>query len=234
MASWQLTERAPVVFDSERVVHSASTIKVAILIAAFHAVDNGGLGLGDQVALPAHRPGGTGVLRELRCRWLRLDDLLTLMIVISDNTATNAVLSAVGFDEVAAVLDDLGCTATAVERYLMYPQNTGRLVTTALDQARMMAQLATGRAVSPESTEHALHMLSRQQVRDRVPARLPEEARCWNKTGEVSGTRHDVALLGRYQPECVLAVLSDRVSDERAACDYMADLGAAAYRALVG
>ncbi|WP_093146414.1 serine hydrolase [Saccharopolyspora antimicrobica] len=240
-AAWDLTEREPVLLGAERVVPAASTIKVLIMISALRAVQGGRIGLDDEVELPAQRVGGAGLLRLLRSvDRISLRDLITLMIVVSDNAATNAVIDAVGFAAIRDCAADLGCTDTRVERRLMHHHEPGRNETTALDQARVLDRLAGGTALPPELTEHALGVLAEQQVRDRLPALLPVGANCWNKTGELLGLRHDVGLLGTDRPQAVIAVLVDELTDERSlsdyrggpACEAIAVLGRAAFAAL--
>ncbi|MEU6131578.1 serine hydrolase [Saccharopolyspora sp. NPDC047091] len=236
-AAWDLRERVPVLSGADREVHPASTIKVLVMISALQQVHIGRSTLGESVPIPVERAGGSGVLRELSgVDRLALRDLIALMIVISDNAATNAVIDAVGFPAIARCAAELGCTSTRVERRLMDVHAPGRNATSAHDQARILDRLATGRALPPELTEHALRVLSRQQVRDRLPALLPEGARCWNKTGEIAHARHDVALIGDHRPRAVVAVLVDELGDERAAhrlaCDRIAELGLRVFRAL--
>ncbi|KAA5838363.1 serine hydrolase [Saccharopolyspora hirsuta] len=240
-AAWDLAEREPVLLGAERVVPAASTIKVLVMITALRAVQAGRIGLDDPLDLPAERVGGAGLLRQLRSiERISLRDLITLMIVISDNAATNAVIDAVGFDAIRDCAADLGCTGTRVERRLMHHHEPGRNETTALDQARVLDRLAGGAALPPDLTEHALGVLAEQQVRDRLPARLPAGATCWNKTGELLGLRHDVGLIGADRPRAVIAVLVDELTDERSlsdyrggpACDAIAALGRSAFDAL--
>ncbi|GAA0536776.1 serine hydrolase [Saccharopolyspora thermophila] len=240
-AAWALDEREPVLVGAERVVRAASTIKVLVMITALRAVCSGRIGLDTEVELPAERVGGSGVLRELpSVRRISLRDLVTLMIIISDNAATNAMIDVVGLDAIRDCAADLGCTDTRVERRLMDVDAPGRNETTALDQARVLDALARGAALPPDLTDHALGVLARQQVRDRLPALLPEGARCWNKTGELEGLRHDVGLIGTDRPRAVVAVLVDELTDERSArgsrggpaCDAIAELGRAVYRSL--
>ncbi|KEI44029.1 beta-lactamase [Saccharopolyspora rectivirgula] len=243
LAAWHLEEREPVLVNAETVVHAASTIKTLVMITALQQVQAGRLALDAEVPLPAERPGGAGVLAELTSvHRLSLADLLRLMIVISDNTAANAVIDVVGFPAIRRCAEQLGCTATRVERRLMEVSAPGRIETTALDQARVFDALATGRALTTELTGFALDVLRRQQVRDRLPALLPREAGCWHKTGEISGVRHDVGLIGGSRPQAVVAVLVDQLTDERStadhrggpACELIARIGRAAFDALPG
>lgn len=240
-AAWDLQEREPVLLGANREVHPASTIKVLIMITALREAHAGRVALDTSVALPAERTGGFGVLRELpSVHRVALADLITLMIVVSDNAATNAVIDIIGFDAIAECTAELGCERTRVERRLMDVHAPGRNTTCALDQARVLDRLATERALPPELTRHALGVLARQQVRDRLPALLPASARCWNKTGEIRGARHDVALIGDDRPRTVVAVLVDELTDEfssrgsgrSAVYDHFADLGVRVYRAL--
>ncbi|WP_233576042.1 serine hydrolase [Saccharopolyspora rhizosphaerae] len=242
IASWDLDEGVPVLRCPEVEVHSASTIKVLVMITALRAVAEGRLDLDRVVPLPASRTRGTGVLFEIpSVPAMSLRDLINLMIVVSDNAATNAVIDEVGFPAIAACTAGLGCTGTRVERHIMDTAAPGVLQTTALDQARVMAALARGEALPPEQTRHALAVLSRQQVVDRIPLRLPEDARCWNKTGEIKGLRHDVALLSADDtPRVVLAVLVDQLTDPVSTKGYrggdgvhaIAAVGEAAWRAM--
>ncbi|QUH02704.1 serine hydrolase [Saccharopolyspora erythraea] len=233
-AAWNLDEREPVLFGARRVVNPASTIKVLVMLTALREVQRGGLALDTEVRIPDERVGGAGVLKDLPgLRCLELADAVTLMITISDNTATNAVIEAVGFEAIGELAAELGCEGTQVQRLLMRVRDPGRNTTCALDQARILDALARGTVLSPQLTDHALGVLSRQQVRDRLPALLPEGARCWNKTGEIDGSRHDVALIGdQERPRAVVAVLVDELADHRAGVDRIAGLGLRVYAAL--
>lgn len=240
-AAWDLREREPVTTDAERPVQAASTIKTLVMIAALRQVQDGYLALDQPVNLPGQRAGGTGVLCEIpSVTRLAFGDLINLMIVVSDNAATNAVIDTTGFDAVAGCANDLGAHDTRVERRLMDHTARGKNITTALDQARILDALATGRALQKDLTQHALDTLHRQQVRDRLPARLGRTAQTWNKTGELHGLRHDTGLIGDDEPRVVVAALIDGLADEKSTQDYrggpgtdaIAELGEAVWKSL--
>lgn len=240
-AAWDLDEREPVLHGADQQVEAASTIKVLIMIAALREVHDGSLALDTELRLPHQRVGGTGILRELpSVHRLPLGELLNLMIVVSDNAATNLLLETVGFDAVAECASSLGATSTRVERLLMDAEAEGLNLTTARDQALVLDLLARGSALPEDLTKHALDVLARQQIRDRLPAHLPELTRCWNKTGEQLTLRHDVGLIGDDRPRAVVAVLVDELADELSSRDYrggpacprIADLGSAVHEAL--
>lgn len=207
-------------FDADRQVRAASTIKVLLLMAALRAVDSGTLSLRQEVELPAleSRVEGSGVLKELSSvDILSLADVLTLMIIVSDNTATNLAIDLVGFEPVAALAAELGCTGTRLERRMFdtSAQADGRRnETSARDQVLVLAGLAGSAVLSDESRGFALDVLGRQQVRDRLPALLPESAICLNKTGDLNGVRHDVGLITAESGRtAAVAVLVDEIVD---------------------
>lgn len=246
-AAWHLDEKEPVLIGDSRPVDAASTIKILVMITALRAVQDATLRWASALPLPepGERTGGTGVLRELRgIRSMELVDLITLMIVVSDNVATNTVIDAVGRAAVTDTAASLGCPDTQLQRH--FNDTTAQVagldnVTTAEDQARILAALASGEALNPDSTRYALDVLARQQLRDRLPAYLPWGASCWNKTGEESCLRHDVGLVGTGEtPEAVVAVLVDDLTDARSlgirggpAVDYIARCGEAVHSALL-
>ena len=106
--------------DGERVVPAASTIKVPILVAVLRLVARGDLGLADSIRLGDDRVGGSGPLAALASvTQLQVGELLDLMITLSDNDATNALLDLVGVGVVDRLCPELGMGRTSVRRRLM-------------------------------------------------------------------------------------------------------------------
>src|SRR5690242_5767970 len=98
---------------------AASTIKLAVLIALFRALDAGQLRLDDERVLrDSDKVAGSGVLSALHAGLApTLHDLAHLMIAISDNTASNLCIEAAGgLPAVNAACQDLGATNTILGR----------------------------------------------------------------------------------------------------------------------
>ena len=214
--------------DAGVVFPAASTIKVPLLLLALERAQAGKLDLTERFELRAvDRVGGAGVLHELGAG-LRpsLQDLLTLMIVVSDNTATNLVIERLGVDAVNAWLGERGCPHTRLVGKLQLPpeqhnpaQRRGeRNCTTASEQARLLLGLWRGERLDPIHRELALSILGRQQQRDILARPLPHDAQgtplyqTHTKSGELGGVHHDVGLLRLPRGLCV-ALLSRGGSD---------------------
>ena len=203
--------------EGSRVVPAASTIKVLLLVCALGRVAEGLWGLDQPFTLSRERVGGAGALDMLpSVGELSLDELLHLMIALSDNDATNAVIDRLDAGEVAARAAALGLGNTCLQRRMMdqAAREAGREnLTSARDLARLMVLLRAGEALPPEQTAYALRVLARQQDRDGLPAALPPGVWCGNKTGELHGIRHDVALRERDGHWAAVAVTATDLDD---------------------
>jgi beta-lactamase class A len=98
---------------------TASVFKVPVLVEFYRQAERGALSLDQQVILTERdKVPGSGVLKELsEGLSVSLRDLLSLMMIVSDNTATDLIAGKVGFDNVNATLDELGLHRTKVVRY---------------------------------------------------------------------------------------------------------------------
>lgn len=200
-------------WEADEVFPAASLIKLPILVEVLRRVDTGELVLDDVVPIrPEDKVGGTGILKELgSVSALSVQDLITLMIVLSDNTASNLCIDKVSMKAVNETATSLGLLHTRLNRKMMdfEARRAGRENwTSARDMARLLELLATKRILSRTSCELAVDILSRQQLRDRLPRYLPAEVRVAHKTGELPGLRHDAGILFLNRGPVVIAVLT--------------------------
>lgn len=233
-----------VTWQPDRVFPSASVIKLPVLVAALDQAESSRLDL-DRTVSVSHdaRVGGSGILKELRLDALSMRDLLTLMIVLSDNTATNVCLERVGFPVVNDCARRGGCESTRCERLLMDTdarRRGWRNETSARDMAEFVSRLTRGELLSPDGTAYALDVLRRQQSRWDLALRLPEGVDLAHKTGELQGLRHDVGLLTVGGEQAAIAVLCDGFIDPQMpenlvggeASDLLANIGDLVFAAM--
>jgi beta-lactamase class A len=202
----------PLLIHADDVVTAASTIKVPILAAALDDVDAGRLDLTQPTPIPAERAGGSGVLQTLpSVHSLTLADLLTLMIIVSDNTATNVVIDLIGMERVNQYCADVGLAGTVLRRKMM-DAGAARLglenTTTARDQATLLDAIAWRNLLPAQLRAFAIQTLERQQFNEGLPSLLPDEVIVAHKTGWLPGVRHDVGLItGTNGRQAVVAAL---------------------------
>ena len=212
---------------------TASTIKVPILIALLRRVERTELSLDDRLAVDeATRAPGSGILRELSLGVeLSVRDLATLMIVVSDNTATNMLIDLVGLERVNETMLEFGFTRTRLVQRLDFPKigkdARNLAVTTPAELAGIMEALATGQILSEGSRETILEIMHRQHLLGLVPRYLPHNPyaaemdepdnglRIANKTGGWTGMRADMALVEWPGVRYVIGVVTEGDPDTR-------------------
>ena len=98
------------------VFFTASTLKVPVLVELYRQVDLGAVDLNRRVELTdRHRVPGSGILKEMTAGISpTVHDLALLMIIISDNTATDILYDLVGGDNLNNTLRELGLRTTRI------------------------------------------------------------------------------------------------------------------------
>lgn len=183
---------------SADVVHkSASVIKVPILVEAIRRVKEHQIALTDEfVLLDKDRTPGSGILACMHTGIpLTLRDLLTLMIIVSDNTATNMIIDMLGPDSVNETMRSMGFTSSVLRRkmYDMNAFNNGvHNVCTAADMADLLAQIVRN---DSEWNKIILEILKQQQDCDRLGMMLPRDVQLSSKSGSITGVVHDCGIV---------------------------------------
>jgi beta-lactamase class A len=193
---------------------AASTVKVLISAAMWCAVEEGALDPGRRLpAGDAPAPGGGGLLESFDAGTaLTLADLDILMLAVSDNAATNALMGVVGLDQVNALAARLGLTGTAVRRPMMDVEAAERgddNTTCAGDMAALMAALGRAVDIPLRACRRVLHGLSQSHHTDVIARHLSAPGRivaC--KQGMLASVLHDVALVEDARGRVAMAVLS--------------------------
>jgi beta-lactamase class A len=196
--------------------YAASTMKVALVIAAYRQADAGVLDLAERVEVHDDFASAVDAPRFTMDRdddsdpepWRRLGEKVSLRwlglraLVRSSNLATNLLLERVGVPAVQETLQAMGTAGSTVTRGIedAAAREAGlQNLVTASDLARTLQALASGTAASPQACAEILDMLAAQQLRDTIPAQLPPETRVAHKSGWVDGISHDAGIV--YPPE---------------------------------
>ena len=228
-----LTTGDEVSIDGDAVMATASTIKVPILVEFYRQVEAGLTTLDTPLtSTAANYAPGSGVLRDLSLGiTMRAEDVATLMIVVSDNTATNMLIDHLGLGAINATMAAMGCPETRLVNRIHF-ETIGKdaknlAVTTPRSLARLMELIATDAILTPASCAGILGIMRKQHYRDNVPRYLPftpyaEELessdnglRIFNKTGGWTGLRADVALIEWPGTRYVITAFTDRDPDGR-------------------
>lgn len=220
LSAWPLAEPAAAVdVAADTPVPAASTIKLFILAALL-----GSHGLSGEVVMTSEdQVGGSGVLNSLSAgRAWPLTDLATLMIIVSDNTATNLLIDLLGVVFINDWIRAHGWHGTNLVGKLMQPGRRVSSHTTPRDLADCLARLWQGELLPAAETAAARKILERQHYKDALGRELGFDAfgdgsgiRIASKSGSIVGVRNEVAVISRAGKEYVVAIMTSDCRDER-------------------
>ena len=231
-----LASREEIAINADVRFPTASTIKTAVMLEVYHQAAEGKLSLDAAVTLgEGEKVGGSGILNGLSSGIpFKIRDLVHLMIVLSDNTATNMLVTRLGTERIDARLTGYGLKEIKIFRPTfrdgkpdIFPElekEFGLGMSTPRDMGRLMALIAEGRAVNKEASASMLATLRRQQDRGMIPRLLPDGVQVGNKTGTDSeklpdakgrrgAIRADAAIVTGQDLNYVVAIFTRRGAD---------------------
>jgi len=207
-------------FNGDERVRTASTIKVAVMIEAFTRVAEGRAKWTDELVLTkAARYGGSGVLPELADGLrLTLRDCVNLMMVVSDNTATNMVLDYLTTDAVNARMSTLGFKDTRIMRRIggggeskegKEPDNKrfGLGATTPHEMVLILEKLEAGEIVNKAAAKEMIDLMKREQARYAIGRTI--DAPMASKYGALDRLRSCAAIVYSKQGRIAIAITVD-------------------------
>lgn len=215
---------------SDERVRTASTIKLPVMAAVFAAIGQGKARWDETLEMKAaDKVSGSGGIRELADGTrLTIRDLVRLMIVVSDNTATNLLLDRFGGDFVNAEMDRLGLRQTRSLRKILgdgtnlKPVASGHSkegllpefrrfgigVSTPREMVGLLEHLERRRLASDGAAVEMLDILKRQQYKEGIGRQFPDE-QVASKSGALDRLRSDVGIVFSEGGRIALAITVD-------------------------
>lgn len=139
-------------------------------------------------------------------------DLVELMIVLSDNSATNVLIDRLGIDKVNACLRAQGVQKSTLRRKLFDRAGHAAGIentVTAREMGMLLEKMYYGELISPEASAQMLEILRNQKLNGKLPFFLkPRGIAVAHKTGEDDGITHDVGVVYAQRP-FVVCMLSN-------------------------
>ncbi len=206
--------------EADRVMPTASLIKFPIMVDAYGRIANGKLSLDQRIVLKdSDKVPGSGILTEHFSDGadLSLHDVIHLMIVYSDNTATNLVVEQVGLDHLNAEMKKISLNETRMNS-LVYrrdlsidPQRSeqyGLGSTTAGEMVRLLKLLENGELHDRDSCEAMKKHLMACEDKTKIKRYLPASVQVAHKSGEISAARCEAGLIYGESGPIAICVLT--------------------------
>jgi beta-lactamase class A len=225
---------------ADSIFPQASSIKIAVLAELYH-----------QAQLSAQGASGKGKLTDLytvRAADLVQDsdimggltpgvtqitnrDLATMMVAVSDNSATNVLIDRVGMENINALLDSLGLHNTRLRRKMMDVKAAaeGREnISTPQEMLTLLEKIYQGKVLDKEMTADFFKMLSTHKD-SFIPRDLPDGLQIANKPGELEAVRNDSGIVFLQNRPYIICVMTTYLVRERDGEQAIAKISAAAY-----
>ena len=213
--------------DIDEKFEAASTIKTYILACLFDQIQKGKASLEDKLTYrQEHFINGSGLMRDLSFgAEFTVKDTAMLMIIVSDNIATNMMIDYLGLDTINECIQALGCKDTILHNPIDFDKYEKLGTTTPRDYASMFLRLAKGELISPEASEQMRDIFRRQHYNSTLTRFFPqylldsedtgEEELIYvaSKSGSMDACRNDGGIVHTPYGEYVIVIMNKNFSD---------------------
>lgn len=202
--------------NGDEVFPIGSSIKIPVLIEFFKKVEAGLIKPEAQLTLHEdHKVGGSGVLQELQPGQVAMSllDYATLMIIVSDNVATNILIDLVSMGDVNKTLTSLGLEKTKLQRKMidLEAAKAGREnVSTPKEMVKLMDFLYKGENLSPYVRENTLTIMKKPKQAV-IRASVPDNIAVADKPGGIEGVSCDIGIVFLSRRPYAIAILAKHI-----------------------
>ncbi len=221
--------------NADEVMPTASLIKLPVMVETYWQANEGKVKLDTMLTLKkSDKVQGSGILTPHFSDGasFSLRDAVRLMIVYSDNTATNMVLDQIGLPSTNACMEKLGLKNTKINAKVFRADTRldqtrakyGLGSTTAREMVQLLEMIEGGKVVSPEACKEMLDHLKRCDDKEKMTRLLPAGTVVAHKTGSVNASKTDAGIIYTKSGPVVVCVLTDGNEDQRWAADNAAQV----------
>ena len=200
--------------NGDKKVLSASMIKLLILAELMKKIFENKFSLSDTVMMANFmKIGGDGVLKELNTgHHFTLKELATLMIIVSDNQATNILIGFLGMENINLLGKELGLKETFLGRKMMDAEARKKgydNYTCADDISLLLKLIYQEKLINKEASQLMLDILLRQQQGERLQRYLPSDIKIAHKCGDLDNLENDGGIIWLGDRAYILVVLTN-------------------------
>src|SRR6478672_12765632 len=220
LAVKDLTSGESFFIHGDEIMPQASSIKIAVLADLHLQAQQGKLKLTDEyVVRKEDLVSGSDIMLGLTpgVTRLTLRDLATMMVAVSDNSATNVLIGRVGMENVNAMLDGLGLHATRLRRQMMDLKAAGEgreNVSTPREMMTLLETIYRGKLLNKDMTADFIKVLSTHKESSLLQG-LPDDAIAASKPGELEAVRNDSGIIFVKNRPYILCVMTTYLKDEK-------------------
>ena len=200
--------------NGDKKVLSASMIKLLILAELMKKIFENKFSLSDTVMMANFmKIEGDGVLKELNTgHHFTLKELATLMIIVSDNQATNILIDFLGMENINQLGKELDLKETFLGRKMMDAEARKKgydNYTCADDISLLLKLIYQKKLINKEASQLMLDILLRQQQGERLQRYLPSDIKIAHKCGDLDNLENDGGIIWLGGKAYILVILTN-------------------------
>jgi beta-lactamase class A len=209
-----------VMFNEQLVFPAASTIKLVVMAEILRQAKGKEISLDETIQINKEiKTGGDGILKELsNGNKYTVSEILTLMIILSDNTAANILINMAGMENVNMMATYLGMNHTKLQRRMMdssAARDGMENLTCAEDMFIFFELLYNKKILNEEYSNIMIDILKRQQVNGRIQLYLPEDTIIAHKTGDLDKLEHDGGIVYLSSSDYIICILTNETETNK-------------------
>ncbi|OGC32970.1 hypothetical protein A2311_05440 [candidate division WOR-1 bacterium RIFOXYB2_FULL_48_7] len=217
---------------------AASVAKVPVMAAAYHLVELKQLNLAEKLKLRKEdKVGGSGYLQWMKPGTvMSLKDLIGLMIMRSDNTATKMLVDRIGLGNINQYLqaNDIKNTVLNDHTMLVEPPSNNNNRTCPLDMAYLTLKIQESYGFDKDSSQEMLYFMKNQRYRWGIWRGVPPGTIVADKTGNLTGILNDVGVVYTKAGNYVLAIFTRNFPKKREGRKIINDVSRLVYEEYTG
>ena len=230
-----LTDGHKYLLRANDVYPQASSIKICVLAELYRQAQQGKLKLTDMYTVnAADLVQDSDIMGGLTpgVTQITLRDLATMMVAVSDNSATNVLIDRVGMDNVNAFLSSQGLRDTRLRRKMMDLKAAGEgreNISTPNEMAKLLQALYQGKILNKDMTDDFFKVLATHKD-SWIPRHLPDDLKIADKPGALEGVRNDSGVIFVDKRPYILCVMTTYLRRERDGEEAISNISLAAWR----
>jgi len=230
-----LTDGHKYLLHANDVYPQASSIKICVLAELYRQAQQGKLKLTDMYTVnAADLVQDSNIMGGLTpgVTQITLRDLATMMVAVSDNSATNVLIDRVGMDNVNAFLSSQGLRDTRLRRKMMDLKAAGEgreNISTPNEMAKLLQAVYQGKILNKEMTDDFFKVLATHKD-SWIPRNLPDDLKIADKPGALEGVRNDSGVIFVDKRPYILCVMTTYLRRERDGEEAISKISLAAWR----
>lgn len=220
--------------NSNKMMPSASLVKVPVMVGVFEKIQRGELRLDQPVVLTKQtRKGGSGHLKwRANGEQFTVRELLQEMMAYSDNIAQEMLIQTVGLKYLQERFPTYGFTYTNITKQgLSVAHRTSvENYTTAKEMGQLLENIYRGKKFGPEASAQMIQLMKGAKYNDRLTRQLPRGWVVAHKTGLLRRACHDIGVVYSPAGDYIICVLTSSAPNYRVSKRFISKVGAISYR----